>query len=112
VIAHVLNGVINRPARDAMLLNHALTDLSSPASESSENPRTSAASVSSRHEKKDRVELLISRLVRLHWDRQHMARVKQDYRELYRSYLEDDIEHFVKGSDFREFCIRVCESGR
>jgi len=94
-----------------MLLNHALTDLSSPGpNPSAEDPRSSSASISSaRHEKKDRVELLISRLVRVHWDRQHLARVKQDYKDRYRTYLEDDTEHYVKGSDFREFCIRLCE---
>ncbi|KAK4994025.1 hypothetical protein LTR28_001034, partial [Elasticomyces elasticus] len=57
VIAHILNGVINRPARDALLLRHAIDDIVS-------------------HNKDDelRYELLISRLVRLHWDRAHLLR--------------------------------------
>ena len=96
MIAHVLNGVINRPARDAMLVHHALGDLL-------DAPRTSSS-----REKQDRYELLISRLVRLHWDRLQMARVKSYYRDKYRCSLERDIEDATKG-DFREFCLALCD---
>ncbi|RYO79715.1 hypothetical protein DL766_010476 [Monosporascus sp. MC13-8B] len=54
-LAHILNGVINKPVRDALLLHHALT-----ASKSDELCR----------------ELLTLRLVCYHWDRGHMAAVK------------------------------------
>ena len=101
MIAHVLNGVINRPARDAMLLRHALEDLQ-------DAPRTSSTR-QERHEKQDRYELLISRLVRLHWDRLHMARVKSHYRQQYRCSLDNDIEDATKG-DFREFCLQLCKA--
>ncbi|EOD46002.1 Ankyrin repeat protein [Neofusicoccum parvum] len=100
VCAHILNGVINRPARDAMLLHHALTDLMETGSDRD----------SSRHERQHRYELLISRLVRLHWDKLQLRKVKLDYREKYGRYIEDDIEDATKG-DFREFCIALCDLG-
>lgn len=84
-----------------MLLHHAIIDLAPP--------KDSSASTADR---KDRYELLISRLVRLHWERLHFMRVKEDYRDKYGHYLEEDIEDFVKGEDFREFCLGVCESAQ
>jgi hypothetical protein len=57
-----------------------------------------------------RYELLISRLVRLHWDRMHLARVKREYKEKYGKYLEEEIEDATKG-DFREFVIELCGTG-
>ncbi|KAF2274465.1 Annexin [Westerdykella ornata] len=110
VIAHILNGVINRPSRDAMLLHHALMDLIEPShspSRSSSNKESSSA----KHERQQRYELLISRLVRLHWDRMHLARVKAEYEEKYKRLLEEDIEEATKG-DFREFCLAICQTGR
>lgn len=90
VIAHILNGVINKPARDALLLNHAIEDIAA-------------------RNKSDelRYELLISRLVRLHWDRLHLAKVKREYAEKYRRGLEEDIEQATSG-DFREFMCELC----
>ncbi|KAF3049188.1 hypothetical protein E8E11_009882 [Didymella keratinophila] len=112
VIAHILNGVINRPARDAMLLHHALMDLIEPSSSS--NGRSSRENTSSKHDKHERqqrYELLISRLVRLHWDRMHMVRVKAEYEDKYGRMVEEDIEEATK-SDFREFCLSLCQTGR
>ena len=100
VIAHILNGVINRPARDAMLINHALEDLL--------DAPPSSGTRAERHERQDRYELLISRLVRLHWDQFQLARVKTEYRAKYKRTLEEDIEDATKG-DFREFCFALCE---
>ncbi|KAF2131973.1 Annexin [Dothidotthia symphoricarpi CBS 119687] len=114
VVAHILNGVINRPARDAMLLHHALMDLIEPTPD---GPRTSSNRVSARetssskHERQQRVELLISRLVRLHWDRAHLMRVQTEYEEKYGRVVEEDLEEATKG-DFREFCIAICQSAR
>ncbi|KAJ4373850.1 hypothetical protein N0V83_002589 [Neocucurbitaria cava] len=114
VIAHILNGVINRSARDAMLLHHALMDLIEPTLD---GPRSSSGRVSSReapsskHDRQQRFELLISRLVRLHWDRLHLIRVKSEYEEKYGRVVEEDIEEATKG-DFREFCIALCQAGR
>lgn len=110
VIAHILNGVINRPARDAMLLHHALMDLIEPSSSAPRSSRENTSS-SSKHERQQRYELLISRLVRLHWDRLQLARVKAEYEEKYGRMVEEDIEEATKG-DFREFCIALCQTGR
>ncbi|KAK0628650.1 hypothetical protein B0T17DRAFT_573719 [Bombardia bombarda] len=86
VLAHILNGVINKPVRDAMLLNHAVT-LS----------------------KKDglRRELLISRLVRYHWDGAHMVLVKKAYREHYGRELQDAVKEATSG-EWGEFCRALC----
>ncbi|KAI4676182.1 uncharacterized protein J4E84_009579 [Alternaria hordeiaustralica] len=113
VIAHILNGVINRPARDAMLLHHALVDLMEPANDgrSSNSRLSSREATSSKHERQQRVELLISRLVRLHWDRQHLLRVKAEYEEKYGRIVEEDVEEATRG-DFREFAIAICQTAR
>jgi hypothetical protein len=84
-LAHILNGVLNRPVRDALLLHQAL------ATETS----------------RDRSELLISRLVRLHWDRPHLDRVKVEYRKRYGHRLEDDVEDGTRG-DCGAFCAELC----
>ncbi|CAI6336822.1 unnamed protein product [Periconia digitata] len=114
VIAHILNGVINRPARDAMLLHHALMDLIEPVSpphpsSSSSSTKLPSSAPMSKHERQQRSELLISRLVRLHWDRLHLGRVKAEYEEKHGKLLEEDIEEACRGADFREFCIAVCQ---
>ncbi|KAK4966395.1 hypothetical protein LTR42_011558 [Elasticomyces elasticus] len=92
VIAHILNGVINKPVRDAMLLNHAIHD------------------VAAKNKDDDlRYELLMSRLVRVHWDKPHLERVKRAYAEKFRKQLKDDIEDATKG-DFREFMAELVEA--
>ncbi|KAF2767121.1 Annexin [Teratosphaeria nubilosa] len=92
IIAHILNGVINKPARDAVLLNHAIKDIAD-------------------RNKEDelRYELLISRLVRIHWDRMHLTKVKRAYQERFRRHMQQDIEEATKG-DFREFMCELCET--
>ncbi|KAI1120782.1 Annexin [Nemania abortiva] len=76
LLAHILNGIINKPVRDALLLHHALTA-----------------------SRKDglRRELLISRLVRFHWDRRHLAAVKKAYRERYHEDLADAVREGTSG---------------
>lgn len=92
MIAHILNGVINKPARDALLLQHAIKD------------------IADRNKDDDlRYELLISRLVRLHWDRAHLVRVKRAYAERCGKELQEDIEAAAKG-DFREFMCELAET--
>ncbi|EAQ89777.1 hypothetical protein CHGG_06396 [Chaetomium globosum CBS 148.51] len=86
VLAHILNGVINKPVRDAMLLHHALT--------------------ASRRDELRR-ELLISRLVRYHWDAAHMAAVKRAFREQYGRDLQDAVRDATKG-EWGEFCVQLC----
>ncbi|MCJ1285920.1 hypothetical protein MMC26_005262 [Xylographa opegraphella] len=87
-LAHILNGVLNRPVRDALLLHQALAETS-----------------------KDRTELLISRLVRFHWEPKHLERVKIEYRRKYSRSLSVDIAEGTKG-DFSEFCLGLLEAGR
>ncbi|PSN70551.1 Annexin [Corynespora cassiicola Philippines] len=111
IIAHILNGVINRPARDAMLLHHALMDLIDTDTPPRGSSSKLSSSSSSKHERQQRFELLISRLVRLHWERMHMMRVKTEYQEKYGHLLEEDVEEATKG-DFSEFCLALCQTGR
>jgi hypothetical protein len=56
-----------------------------------------------------RYELLISRLVRLHWDKLHLAKVKKTYLEKYKVHLETDIRNATKG-DFEEFMYELCST--
>jgi hypothetical protein len=63
MIVHVLNGVINKLVRDALLIDHALQEFSSK--------ETAISSSSSDVGKEPRYEFFISRLVRLHWDWAH-----------------------------------------
>ncbi|KAM0561198.1 hypothetical protein ACHAPJ_003702 [Fusarium lateritium] len=86
LLAHILNGVINRPVRDALLIHHA----------------TSAS-------RKDglRRELLISRLVRYHWDPHHMRAIKQAFRERYGRAMRDAIRDATSG-EWGEFCGELC----
>lgn len=86
LLAHILNGVINRPVRDALLLHHAITA-----------------------SRKDglRRELLISRLVRYHWDPHHMRAVKHAYRERYGRGLSDAVREATSG-EWGLFCRELC----
>ncbi|KAI9833286.1 MAG: hypothetical protein M1819_003680 [Sarea resinae] len=91
LLAHILNGVINKPMRDALLLHHALTETTT----------------------KDRLELLISRLVRYHWDRRHMDAIRRDYQQRYGVSVEGDTARHLKGKGaFAEFCIALVRGGR
>ncbi|RYP73917.1 hypothetical protein DL771_003359 [Monosporascus sp. 5C6A] len=87
VLAHILNGVINKPVRDALLLHHALRE-SSPGSKRGGDGR---GEDSLRH------ELLTSRLVRFHWDRHHMAAIKRAYRDRYGVELADAVRDGTSG---------------
>ncbi|KAL1856276.1 hypothetical protein Daus18300_010849 [Diaporthe australafricana] len=88
LLAHILNGVINKPVRDALLVHHALTA-----------------------SKKDglRRELLTSRLVRFHWDRFHMAGVKRAYRERYGKDMMEAVRDGTSG-EWGQFCQELCIS--
>ncbi|PGG98855.1 hypothetical protein AJ80_09451 [Polytolypa hystricis UAMH7299] len=91
-LAHILNGALNRPMRDALLLHQAIAESGTG---------------------RDRAELLISRLVRMHWEPRHMERVKSEFRRRYRQSIEDAIEEEVmhKGrSDWAEFCVEMVKS--
>lgn len=87
LLAHILNGVINKPVRDALLVHHALTA-----------------------SKRDglRRELLTSRLVRFHWDRHHLADVKAAYRDRYGKDLQEAVKDATGNSDWGRFCRELC----
>ncbi|KAJ4386287.1 hypothetical protein N0V93_009180 [Gnomoniopsis smithogilvyi] len=86
LLAHILNGVINKPTRDALLIHHALTA-----------------------SKKDglRRELLTSRLVRYHWDGKHMAEVKRAYSERYGKDMQEAVKDGTSG-EWGQFCSELC----
>ncbi|KAJ5288704.1 hypothetical protein N7478_001734 [Penicillium angulare] len=92
-LAHILNGAINRPMRDALLLHQALRESKSG---------------------RERSELLISRLVRLHWEPRHLEQVKIDYRRRYGERIEEAIAEEVltssNGGEWGEFCIELVHS--
>jgi hypothetical protein len=54
-----------------------------------------------------RRELLISRLVRYHWDANHMALVKRAFREQYGRDLQDAVRDATSG-EWGEFCEALC----
>jgi hypothetical protein len=95
-LAHILNGALNRPMRDALLLHQAISE-TAPG--------------------KERAELLISRLVRLHWEPKHLERVKLEFEKRYRIPVEvsirEEIVEVAKGDDAKqwgEFCIELAKS--
>ncbi|KAJ5970616.1 Annexin [Penicillium vulpinum] len=92
-LAHILNGAINRPMRDALLLHQALRE-----------SRTG----------RERSELLISRLVRLHWEPRHLDLVKNEYRRRYHERLEEAIAEEILslngGQEWGEFCIELARN--
>lgn len=92
VIIHICNGAVNRPARDAALLHHAIEDI---------REKNKEAAL--------RFELLMSRLVRFHWDRTHMIKVKSEYQKKNGKTLEEDLGKATKG-DFGRFCLGLCET--
>lgn len=63
---------------------------------------------------KERSELLISRLVRLHWEPRHLELVKEEYRRRYKEIIEEAIAKEIMESggkgDMGEFCIELVRS--
>ena len=95
-LAHILNGALNRPMRDALLLHQAISE-TAPG--------------------KERAELLISRLVRLHWEPKHLEKVKAQYEGRYRMPVEVAIKREVmsqmkteEGRTWAEFCVELVRS--
>ncbi|TVY87978.1 Annexin A1 isoform p37 [Lachnellula willkommii] len=86
LLAHILNGVINKPARDALLVHHALS--------LSESDST-------------RTDLLVSRLVRYHWDRPYMGAVKREYRNRYEVDMQKAVAEGIRG-ELAQFCEMLC----
>ena len=95
-LAHILNGALNRPMRDALLLHQAIFE-AAPG--------------------KERAELLISRLVRLHWEPKHLERVKFEFEKRYRTPIEVAIRREIMegakhedAKQWSEFCIELAKS--
>ncbi|EXJ92548.1 hypothetical protein A1O3_01100 [Capronia epimyces CBS 606.96] len=95
-LAHVLNGALNRPMRDAILLHQAISE-TAPG--------------------KERTELLISRLVRLHWEPKHLEKVKAVFIDRYNRPVEEAISRDVwahmktpEGRLCAEFCVALVQS--
>lgn len=73
---------------------------------------------------RDRAELLMSRLVRMHWEPRHLERVKSEYRRRYRYSVEEAIEEEIihsdapvvgskiRGSEWADFCIGLLRSSK
>lgn len=59
--------------------------------------------------KKDRYELLVSRLVRLHWDHDLLHAVKDEYYDKYGKDVGEDVEECIQEGDFREFCLQLLD---
>jgi hypothetical protein len=55
-----------------------------------------------------RRELLISRLVRYHWDPAHMALVRRAFREQYGADLQDAVREAAGKGEFGDFCVALC----
>jgi len=66
---------------------------------------------------KERAELLISRLVRMHWEPKHMEKVKLQYEQRYKISVEHALRKEVyanmkteEGKQWSEFCIELARS--
>lgn len=59
--------------------------------------------------KKDglRRELLTSRLVRYHWDGQHMTQVKKEYAKRYSKDMQEAVKDGTSG-EWGQFCAELC----
>lgn len=74
--------------RDAILLHQAIDEFA---------PQTRTPAPNAPKAPHGRAELLISRIVRLHWDAKHLERVKREYEERYRESLVRAIARDVQG---------------
>ncbi|KAK6522025.1 hypothetical protein TWF281_002595 [Arthrobotrys megalospora] len=81
-LLHVLNGVLNRPARDARLLEESMKGVGT------------------------RDDLLVARLVRIHWDPDHLTAVKEAYKTKYGMSLRERIKGECSGS-YQEFLLNL-----
>ncbi|KAI5801760.1 hypothetical protein DFH27DRAFT_525370 [Peziza echinospora] len=99
-LVHRLAGIIDKPLRDAKLLEDALSGML----------LDKGGSKGSMAE-----DLFVSRLVRCHWDAEHMRRVRRSFAKKFRGELEDRVVEVLGGSGgerrwFREFAVRLVES--
>ncbi|KAI5806933.1 hypothetical protein EDC01DRAFT_742697 [Geopyxis carbonaria] len=83
-LLHVLNGAVDKPLRDAKLLDQAITAVL----------------------EENREDLLISRATRIHWDPKHLELVKRAFRKKYRKDLGVRIKEAARGS-YQDFLLRM-----
>lgn len=94
-LTHLINGALDRPLRDAKLLNQAINE-AEPG--------------------KERVDLLISRLVRMHWNPPHLERVKRAYMRRQGMSVETALKGLIadadpgKSTDWMQFCLQLAVS--
>ncbi|KAF3159497.1 hypothetical protein TWF225_010646 [Orbilia oligospora] len=84
-LLYILDGVVDKVERDAKLLEDAMVGAGT------------------------RNHLLISRLIRIHWNKPHLAEVKQRYSRMYKQDLVSRLRKEVKGS-YRDLMISIAES--
>lgn len=94
-LAHILNGALNRPMRDAILLHQAIDEFA--PSPQSAYPGGRSPSPMPHKPAAGRAELLISRVIRLHWEPKHLERVKREYEERYREPVTRALARDVQG---------------
>ena len=107
-LAHILNGALNRPMRDAILLHQAIDEF---------GPNAKTPAPGAQKPVTGRAELLISRVVRLHWEPKHLEKVKRVYEERYRETAARAIQRDVfnnmktdEGKAWSNFCIDLIRS--
>ncbi|KAK6497966.1 hypothetical protein TWF506_004211 [Arthrobotrys conoides] len=84
-LLYILDGAVDKVERDAKLLEDAMVGAGT------------------------RNHLLISRLIRIHWNKQHLAEVKQRYSRIYKQDLVSRLRKEVRGS-YRDLMISIAES--
>lgn len=84
-LLHVINGAIDKPLRDAKLLEQAICALIDSGRE----------------------DLLISRCVRVHWDPYHLERVKQAYKRKFKIDLGKRMRDAVVDGVFEDFLVKM-----
>ncbi|KAK5950522.1 hypothetical protein OHC33_008465 [Knufia fluminis] len=94
-LAHILNGALNRPMRDAILLHQAIDEFAPPPQSAYHGGRS--PSPMPQKPTAGRAELLISRVIRLHWEPKHLERVKSEYEERYRESVIRAMARDVQG---------------
>ncbi|KAK6358845.1 hypothetical protein TWF696_000025 [Orbilia brochopaga] len=84
-LLYIVDGAVDKVGRDARLLEDAMA-----------GPGTKHL-------------LLMSRLIRVHWDKQHLAEVKLRYGQLYKQELVHRLQKEIRGG-YRDLMVAIAES--
>ncbi|RPB07838.1 Annexin [Morchella conica CCBAS932] len=82
-LVYIVEGALNRPTRDAILLEASMKGIGT------------------------RDELLISRLVRMHWNKHHFELVKREFKRLYGRDLQQRVKGETSG-DYGKLMVALC----